>query len=292
VKRWLPIAAAVLLVASAGVAAADTLFASGTTSTTSASGVTRRATTTPATTTTPAPRTTSAIKGYYDQGPDQLGDWNSYKAYGFNLLALARIDTGLLDRIKADGGSVWVQPNVWTGCGYLRSTSRALLLARRAVATGAVSGFYVANEPSVSGCSTAPSQIAAWTATLHIDFPGIPTIIATYDSTDLTSFAHSADEFALDVYPCQYGHGCDYSSITSLAAAADQLGLKYVGVPQAFGGDGHYDLPTPSELRQIIRTWRATRELGYVVYAFSPEGMPSSTYLQNEPDLLSVIAAN
>jgi hypothetical protein len=246
--------------------------------------------TTTAPTTTPRPPTTM-IKGYYDQGANQLSDWNSYKPYGFNLV-IAGIHTSLLDQIKADGASAWVQPNVWTGCGYEFSTSRALSRAREAVATGAVSGFYVADEPSVSGCSTAPAQIAAWTATLHANFPGIPTILATYDSTDLTDFAHSADEFALDTYPCQYGNGCDYSWITALAAAADRLGLKYVGVAQAFGGDGRYDLPTAPQLQQIIHTWRATNELGYVVYAFSAVGEPPSSYLQNHPDLLSVIAAN
>ena len=219
------------------------------------------------------------FKGYYDDGSNQLSDWSRYRRYGFNLI-LAGINTRLLHRLTADGASAWVQPNVWTGCGYKLSTSEALGRARRTVATGAVSGFYVADEPSASGCSSAPAQIAAWTAILHAHFPRIPTIIATYDSTDLTDFAHSADEFALDFDPCQYGNGCDYSGITELAATADRLGLRYVGVPQAFGDDGHYDLPTPSQLRQIIRTWQATEELGYVVYAFSAVGMPSSTWLQ------------
>jgi hypothetical protein len=253
-------------------------------------------TTSPTPTPTPTPVQTpvtpsSGIKGYYDQGSNQLSDWNSYKANGFNLV-IAQINTSLLDTIKADGASAWVQPNVWQGCGYEYSTSQALTWAKEAVATGAVSGFYVADEPSTSGCSSAPSQIASWTATLHANFPGIPTIIATYNSSDLSDFANSADEFALDTYPCQYNNGCNYSWITSLAAAADKLGVKYVGVAQAFGGDGHFDLPTAPELQQIIHTWQSTNELGYVVYAFSAEGMPSSSWLQNDPGLLSVIAAN
>ena len=249
-------------------------------------------TTTTATTTssTPTPAPSSGIKGYYDQGSNQLSDWSSYKSYGFNTV-FAEINTNLLNQIKADGASAWVQPNIWSGCGYEYSTSQALSYAKQAVATGAVSGFYVADEPSVSGCSSAPSQIAAWTATLHANFPGIPTIIATYDSTDLTNFAHSADMFALDTYPCQY-NSCTYSWITSLAAAADKLGVKYVGVAQAFGGDGHFTLPTASQLQQILNTWKATNEVGYVVYAFSAEGMPSSTWLQNDPGLLSTISAN
>ena len=302
-KRWLAIAATVLL-AAVGVAAARTLFAAGTVSACSTTAQrcpsttytiptaagTGRTTTAPVSTTTPRPHD-ATVKGYYDAGSDQLSDWKRYKAYGFNLV-FAGSDSGLLDQIKADGASAWVQPNVWIGCGYEYPIAQALRRARQAVATGAVSGFYVADEPSASGCASAPAQIAAWTAILHAHFPAIPTIIATYNSTDLTDFAHSADEFALDIYPCQYGNGCDYSGITDLAAAADRLGLRYVGVPQAFGGDGHYDLPTASQLQQIIHTWQATKELGYVVYAFSAGGMPSSTWLQNDPGLLAVIAAN
>lgn len=300
-KRRLAIAGGVLL-AIAGIAA-GTVLATRTAGSCGASAHGRQCapgTYTILTTVTGAPTGTTAnpppppaggIKGYYDQGPNQLSDWNRYKAYGFNLV-VAGISPVLLRRVKADGASAWVQPDVWTGCGYEFSVSRALSRARRAVATGAVSGFYVADEPSAAGCPSAPSQIASWTAILHADFPGIPTVIAAYDSTELADFAHSADEFALDIDPCQFGNGCDYAWITSLAAAADRLGLTYVGVPQAFGGDGHYDLPTASQLHRIIRTWQATRQLGYVVYAFSAVGMPPSTWLQNDPGLLAVIAAS
>jgi hypothetical protein len=267
---------------------------SGTTTgstTTTTTGTTTTSTTT-TTTTTPPPGST--IKGYYDQGADNMADWNAYRPSGFNLVFAPVGDTTLLSGLKADGASAWVQPNIWTGCGYSYSNAQALAYAKTAVATGAVSGFYVADEPSTSGCPTAPSQIASWTATLHANFPGIPTIIAAYSSTELAQFAHSADEFALDTYPCQYSNGCNYSWITQLAAAADNLGLKYVGVAQAFGGDsaGHYELPTASQMQQILNTWKATNELGYVVYAFSAEGMPSSSWLQNDPGLLSTIAAN
>lgn len=305
-KRWPAIAGAVLLVM-AGIAVAGTVFAAG--SRGACASASRSAARQCATTTytiptdtlgggwTTAPATTTpgsaaeAVKGYYDQGSNQLSDWNRYKARGFNLV-VAGIRPSLLHQVKADGASAWVQPDVWTGCGYQFSIARALRRARRAVATGAVSGFYVADEPTASGCSSAPAQIASWTGILHAHFPGIPTVIATGDATDLTAFAHSADEFALDFYPCQYGSGCNYSGITALAAVADRLGVKYVGVPQAFGGDGHYDLPTAAQLRQIIHTWQATKELGYVVYAFSAVGMPAATWLQNDPGLLAVIATN
>jgi hypothetical protein len=32
------------------------------------------------------------------------------------------------------------------------------------------------------------------------------------------------------------------------------------------------DLPTASQLQQIINTWKSTNELGYVAYAFSAAG--------------------
>jgi hypothetical protein len=259
--------------------------------TTTAPTTTASTTTTATTTTTTSPPPTATIKGYYDQGSNQLSGWSSYKQYGFNTM-LASVNDTLLSQLHSNSASGWIQPNIWTGCGFEYSQSQALSWTAAAVATGGVSGFYIADEPSLSGCSTAASQLASWTATLHANFPGIPTIIATYNSSELTDFAHSADEFALDTYPCQYGNGCNYSWITSLAASADQLGLKYVGVVQAFGGDGHYDLPTASQLQQMFNTWKATKELGYLVYAFSAAGEPSSTWLQNHPELLSVIAAN
>src|SRR5262249_3382779 len=150
------------------------------------------------------------IKGYYDQGSDQPTDWTSYKQYGFNMV-FSVINTSFLGTLKAAGATAWVQPNIWNGCSYSYSTSQALTYAQQAYATGAISAWYVADEPSTSGCSTAVSQIASWTATLHQNFPNIPTVIATYDSTDLTAFKSAADMFALDYYPCQYG-SCTYSN--------------------------------------------------------------------------------
>ena len=143
-RRWLVIAAAVLLVA-AGIAAANTVFASGTVSGCASATAQPCATTTytiptgtitSAATTAPHPTTprpsNAIIKGYYDQGPNQLSDWKRYKRYGFNL-AIAGSNPKLLDQIKDDGDSAWVQPDVWTGCGYEYSISQALSRARRAL---------------------------------------------------------------------------------------------------------------------------------------------------------------
>jgi hypothetical protein len=248
--------------------------------------------TAPTTTTTPPPP--SGIKGYYDQG-SQASDWPDYKQYGFNtVVATNPTDSTLYNELKADGAKEWVQANFWQNgsCSYQYSASTVLPWLQGAVAAGVVSGFYIADEPSAS-CSNGPADTAAWTATLHQNFPGIPTVISEYNSSDLTAYANSADEFALDTYPCQYGNGCNYSWITQLAASADSLGLKYVGVVQAFGGDsaGHYDLPTQAQEQQILNTWKATNEIGWVAYAFSASGTPSSDWLQNHPELLSVIEA-
>src|ERR1700751_1433361 len=145
-KKWLAIAGAVLL-GIAGVAAAGTVFAAKTGSACAPATVQQCATTTytiptdtvsGGTTTAPAATTTArpssaTIKGYYDQGSNQLSDWNRYKAYGFNLV-VAGIEPSLLEQVKADGATAWVQPDVWTGCGYEFSITQALRRARRAVA--------------------------------------------------------------------------------------------------------------------------------------------------------------
>ena len=80
-------------------------------------------------------------------------DWNAYKAYGFNLVSPSwRHD--LLSQVKA----TVAQP----GCSRISGQAAATKTRppRRRLGQGghrAVSGFYVADEPSVSGCSSAPS---------------------------------------------------------------------------------------------------------------------------------------
>jgi hypothetical protein len=249
----------------------------------------------PTTTTTntpppPPPSPSGELRGYYDQGANIPGNWSSYSKYGFNSLIADFSSMSFLTGLAAAGNKVWISPDHWNqgSCSFAYSDSQAATWAKQAAATGAVAAFYLADEPSTGGCPNAVATVAARSAVYHQAAPGIPTVIATFDSADLTAFAKAADQFALDYYPCQYG-SCNMAGITQLAATADKLGLYYYGVPQAFGGDGHYTLPSASQLKTIIDTWKSTKEHGYFIYAFSAVGEASSNFVQNHPDLMAVI---
>jgi hypothetical protein len=253
--------------------------------------VTTTTTTTTTSTPPPAPAPSSGqMHGYYDQGANIPANWETYSKYGFNSLIADFSSMSFLSQLAAAGKKVWIAPDHWNqgSCSFAYSDSQAATWAKQAAATGAIAAFYLADEPSTSGCPNAVATVAARSALYHQAAPGIPTVIAVYDSSDLTAFAKAGDQFALDYYPCQYG-SCNMAGITQLAAAADKLGLTYYGVPQAFGGDSHYTLPTASQLKTIIDTWKATKEHGYFVYAFSAVGESSGNFVQNHPDLMSVI---
>jgi acid phosphatase len=100
-----------------------------------------------------------------------------------------------------------------------------------------------------------------------------------------------------------------YSWIDTLAARADQLGLPYWGVVQAFGDPagsgasytsldsagtkltGHARLPTATELHEEFVHWRATHMLDYLVFAWRWPTSASSLWLANQPGLLSQLSA-
>lgn len=249
---------------------------------TSTSAARTGATTTGASVLTPDGR--YRLRGVYDTG-SAVEDWPQLAAAGF-VAALAPIEKlGELRRIAEAGGKVWVQPGHWDNstCSLSDPDARAVRKARLAVATGGVIGFYLADEPDPAACPNAPATLAARSALLHRQFPGIETVIALYQN--VSQFAHSADALALDPYPCQNGR-CDYALITRLAADADRAGVKYYGVIQAFGDLLRYDLPTTAELHRIFETWRATDMSGYFVFAWSWPLANPSLWLENTKPLL------
>lgn len=95
--------------------------------------------------------------------------------------------------------------------------------------------------------------------------------------------------------------------IDRLAAEADRAGMRYWAMIQAFGDPRHRlrmeyvdasgtshtgraRLPTPAELHEEFRHWRATRMEGYVVFAWHwPSGSPSM-WLANHLELEDQLA--
>ena len=69
-------------------------------------------------------------------------------------------------------------------------------------------------------------------------------------------------------------------------------GFKDYGVIGGFtDGTANYPLPTAAQLSAMFSTWKTTNELGWAVYSWGPTGGATTTQLQNQPSLLSVINA-
>src|SRR5262249_43948766 len=127
-----------------------------------------------ATTTTSvfAPGGRYRLRGVYDFG-SAVDDWPQLSAAGFDA-ALAPIEKiRELRRIAQAGGKVWVQPGHWddSTCSLSDPDALAIRKAKAAVATGAVIGFYLADEPDLEACPDAPAVLAARSALLHRSVP-------------------------------------------------------------------------------------------------------------------------
>lgn len=220
--------------------------------------------------TSPPPPPGFTVKGMYDANSGrQAADWPTIAALGFNLLITAADDTAGLAAVKKTGGKAWVSCGSWTGSGFSTTDAQAVAMAKTAVATGIVAGFYVADEPLYSAQNVA--LIKARSNLLKQACPGIETLIAYFDAASLPDWKGAVDAFALDIYPSRFGW--DYALITKLAAAAAAAGLKYYGVTGAFSAPPTYPLPTDVQLKAMLDTWAKTKQSGHVVYVWP---VPSS----------------
>lgn len=230
----------------------------------------------------PPPPSGLTVKGMYDANSGrQATDWPTIAGLGFNLLITAAADTAGLAAVKATGGKAWVSCGSWTGTGFSTTDSQAAAMARAAFATGVVAGLYVADEPSYSQANVTAVRMRAQ---LLKQVCPVETLIAYYDAATLAKWKGAVDAFALDIYPSS--HNWDMSLIPKLAAAADQAGLRYYGV---IGCDGapNYPMPTAAQLQTMIDLWKATKQAGWLVYAWDSPGQ-----LKNQAALLDVLKAN
>jgi hypothetical protein len=121
--------------------------------------------------------------------------------------------------------------------------------------------------------------------------PGPPTLVVIASWNGVKEFPYAdfegtTDVMGLTIYPCTGTGACDYVKIDAGAAVADRLGITYWGVIQGFG-DTYYRMPTPEELHEEFRHWRATSMAGYLVFAWQWPPGARSTWLANRPDLLA-----
>lgn len=183
-----------------------------------------------------------------------------------------------LDRFHATG----LKAMVWLG-GYSQDTcsfnwTDVKIRQRIAEIKGhpAIYAYFIDDEPHAGPeCSNTPNQVRARNALVKSLDPAITTVITENRTASFAALAGTADVMGLVIYPCNHTiGGCNWNRIPDRVAAAEAAGVtRYWGVTQT-AGDEYYKRPTPTELRQIIAQWNATRAEQDFAYTWDCCGTP------------------
>jgi hypothetical protein len=232
--------------------------------------------------TDPAP---PAYRYMINSGSDQAG----VASYGFNLLDVS-------SKSAADALPVGTQGLIWVGdydntsCSWEQSDAIVSSLAASTVGDSKVFGFFFSDEPDPLACSNAPAQHKARNDLIHAANPATRTVLVADMNSDQASlnqiplWVGKADYVGLDPYPCYQGQPCNYGWIDQVIAAADNADLNYWGVAQAFN-DSNWRWPTADELKQMLGQWSASKQSGYMTFAWTWAG----NSLSSQPGLLDVL---
>lgn len=211
------------------------------------------------------------------------------EAAGFNW-----IDTGpyrdLLDGLQGAGlkGYVWLGNYRNETCGFENPDAWVRSHLEAVAGHPAIGGYYVADEPDATRCPDAPQQVRARSDLIHSLDPGPPTFVVAYRVPQFRLFAGTTDVLMIDIYPCSRRNGCVYSKIDEAVSEVNRLGVPYWAMIQAHG-DGWYRQPTPQELHEEFRHWRASRMAGYFVFSWAWPPHDRNLWLEHHPDLVEAL---
>jgi hypothetical protein len=191
-------------------------------------------------------------------------------------------------------GLVWVGDYDNGSCSWEMSDSELRTHVKAAAGDAKVFGYFFSDEPNPYACRNAPAQHRARSNLIHSLDSGTRTVIvldsngfkgrATRDALDqLPLWKGAADYVGLDPYPCYQHSACNFSWIDRNIRAANAAGLSYWGVVQAFD-DSSWRWPTPAELSHMLAQWGASRETGYMTFAWTWDGKS----LASKPELLNL----
>jgi hypothetical protein len=228
-----------------------------------------------------------SIRGMIDRDYSPTG-FDQIARLGFNW-----IDSGPAQTMSLTGN---LKAPVWLG-GYNNATCTfyepdtwvrqkvTMLLGNRHVGA-----YWVDDEPDAALCPSAPAQMKARSDLIHSLNPTAKTFIVIYKNEQFPLWKGTVDFFGIDKYPCNVKlNGCDYSGIDQATALADSLEMPYIGVIQAFGDD-YYKMPTPAEIHTEFVHWRATKMIGYLVYAWHWPKNNSALWLANHREVQQQLA--
>jgi hypothetical protein len=188
--------------------------------------------------------------------PNEEGAYATTASLGFNLHDVGPTKQRV-DSLPQGGRAL-----VWVGEKCPSGVSTSLTAAVANLGTDPnVYGYYLSDEPHVSGCPSGPSNLAAEADYIHAHAPGqLAFITLVNEGSDYSAFRESVthvDAVGLDPYPCNVNSGCTYSDIDGDVTAAEGAGIApsvIVPIFQVFG-DSYYLMPTGPQLQAILDEW-------------------------------------
>jgi hypothetical protein len=207
--------------------------------------------------------------------------------HGWNLLDVG--SRWAADRLpKGARGLIWVGDYDNSTCNWDLSGSQVRSEIKRG--DPKVAGYVISDEPDPKACPDAPAQHRARSRMIQSLDPGKLTVMvmdansgkASLDQIPL--WVGVTDYVGLDPYPCYQGRPCKYSWISRIIKTADQAGLRYWGVSQAFA-DPPWRWPTAAEETHMLSQWAASKASGYMTFAWRWAGRS----LSDRPALLAAL---
>ena len=210
-------------------------------------------------------------------------------SYGWNLLDVS--SKAAADRLPSrTKGLVWLGDYDNSSCSWEVSAADLRIDVRGMAHDPKIAGYFISDEADPNACPTAPAQHKARTRLIHALSPGKPTVMVMDSNSGRASIAQmpkwvgAADRIALDPYPCYQGKACNFAWIGTIIKAANRARLSYWGVVQAFE-DSTWRWPTSAEERHMLAQWAASRQSGYMTFAWAWHGHT----LAKRPALLRVL---
>ncbi|OAI55895.1 hypothetical protein AYO48_02440 [Gaiella sp. SCGC AG-212-M14] len=211
-------------------------------------------------------------------------------SYGWNLIDVDSKE--LADGLpKGTRGLIWIGDYDNVHCSWEQSDAAITKKIKGMVGDPKVAGYVFSDEPDPFACRSAIAQHKSRSALIHsldpakFDVVVIDTNSAKKTLDQIPMWVGVADYTGLNTYPCYYWtHPCDFAWIDKVIAVADKVGLSYWGGAQATDDGKEWRWPTPAEEQHMLNQWAASKQSGYLTFAWKWAGKTLTT----RPGLLAV----
>lgn len=182
-----------------------------------------------------------------------------------------------------------VRALVWLGQKCPTAATRAFrATVKRLAANRKVFGYYLSDEPHIGDCPRGPAALRSRAKFIAAASSGRQrSFVVLSERADYAAFRPAVTGVSLvglNPYPCSVAHpSCDFSKVGSKVRAAVHAGVprsRIVPVYQAFGqsgtSDDYYLLPTPAQMKTLLRTWARVVPHPVMDYTYSWKNQPSA----------------